>query len=59
MRLVGGLPDGLDGYDPTWLSETPFVIRYVGPDATADVQPTLLEDYVIETVPIENLERTP
>jgi len=58
VRLVGELPDVLDGYDSTWLSETPFVIRYVGPDATADVQPTLLEDYVIETVPVENLKRT-
>lgn len=57
VRLVGELPHGLDGYDSTWLSETPFVIRYVGPDATADVQPTLLEDYVIETIPIENLQR--
>ena len=58
VRLAGELPSGLDGYDSTWLSETPFVIRYVGPDATADVQPALLEDYVIETVPIENLKRT-
>ena len=56
-RLVGELPVELDGYDSTWLSQTPFVIRYVGPDATADVQPTLLEDYVIETVPIANLRR--
>jgi len=58
VRIVGELPHGLDDYDPSWLSETPFVIRYVGLDATADVQPTLLEDYVMKTIPLENLKRT-
>lgn len=58
VRLVGELPRELNGYDSTWLSETTFVVRYVGPDATVDVQPTLIEDFVIETVPTENLRPT-
>lgn len=52
VRLVGEPSDSLAAYDPTWLRETMFTVRYVGDDATVDVQPELIEDYVIETVPI-------
>lgn len=29
-----------------------FVVRYIGDDATIDVQPDLTEDYVIKVIPI-------
>lgn len=51
VRLVGDLPPHLAKYDVAWLRGTKFVVRYVGDDATVDVQPDLIEDYVIETVP--------
>ncbi|GAA1401152.1 hypothetical protein ACFQZ4_51395 [Catellatospora coxensis] len=51
VRLVGELPESLAGYDETRLRETVFVVRYVGKDATVDVQSDLTEDYVIVTVP--------
>jgi len=50
------LPESLAGYDATWLRETVFVVRYVGRDATVDVQPDLTEDYVIATVPAAIVE---
>ena len=56
VRLVGELPESLAGYDATWLRETVFVVRYVGRDATVDVQPDLTEDYVIATVPAAIVE---
>jgi hypothetical protein len=52
VRLAGELPASLADYDAAWLRETVFVVRYVGDDATVDVQPDLTEDYVIEAVPI-------
>jgi hypothetical protein len=52
VRLVGQLPAGLAGYDPDWLRQAVFVVRYVGDDDTIDVQPDLTEDYLIETVPV-------
>lgn len=58
VRLVGELPTRLAEYDANWLRETVFVVRYVGDDGTVDVQPTLTEDYVIETVPTTNLKST-
>jgi hypothetical protein len=52
VRLDGELPADLAAkYDPAWLRETVFVVRYVSDDSTVDVQPDLREDYVIETVP--------
>lgn len=51
VRLVGELPESLAGYDERWLRETVFVVRYVGRDATVDVQSDLIEDYMIATVP--------
>jgi hypothetical protein len=56
MRLVGELPASLAVYDETWLRETVFVVRYVGDDATIDVQPDLTEDYLIETVSVANVK---
>ncbi|MFY1620929.1 hypothetical protein [Micromonospora sp. WMMD736] len=56
VRLVGELPEGLAGYDETWLRETVFVVRYVGRDATVDVQSDLAEDYVIATVSVAGVE---
>jgi hypothetical protein len=35
----------------------PHVVRFVGDDGTLDVQPYLLDDYVIETVPSESVHR--
>lgn len=58
VRLVGEPPDSLASYDPNWLRESVFVVRYVGDDATVDVQPELWNDYVIETVPIAAVNRT-
>lgn len=43
--------------DAAWLRDTTFVIRYVGDDATADVQPELIDDYVLQTVPVAILRR--
>ena len=56
VRLVGELPESLAGYDETWLRETVFVVRYVGKDATVDVQSDLIEDYMIATVPAAMVE---
>jgi hypothetical protein len=55
VRLTGELPASLAEYDETWLRETVFVVRYVGDDATVDLQPELHEDYVIEVVPTANV----
>jgi len=41
------------------LRETVFVVRYIGDDATVHVQPELTVDYLIETVPIANVEPAP
>jgi hypothetical protein len=59
VQLVGVLPTRLAEYNPTVLREIVFVVRYVGDDATVDVQPELTVDYVIETVPVANVERAP
>ena len=56
VRLAGRPPASLADYDPGWLRKTVFVVRYVGDDATVDVQPDLTEDYVIEAVPIANVK---
>jgi hypothetical protein len=56
VRLVGALPESLAGYDEAWLRDTVFVVRYVGRDATVDVQSDLAEDYVIATVPAAMVE---
>jgi hypothetical protein len=50
---------GLAGYDATWLREIVFVVRYVGRDATVDVQSDLIEDYVIAAVPVAIVEPLP
>jgi hypothetical protein len=36
--------------------ETVYIVRFVGDDATADVQPELWFDYIIETVPVADLK---
>jgi hypothetical protein len=52
VLLEGEPPASLAAkYNPAWLRDTVFVVRYVGDDSTVDVQPDLREDYVIETVP--------
>jgi hypothetical protein len=51
-RIVSEPSASLAAYDPTWLRETMFTVPYVGDDATVDMQPELIDDYVIETVPI-------
>jgi hypothetical protein len=51
VRIVGEPAGSLAQYDATWLRETVFVVRYVGDDATVDVQPDLVEDFLIEAVP--------
>lgn len=56
VRLVGEFPESLAEYDQTWLRETIFVVRYVGRDATVDVQSDLTEDYMIATVPAAMVE---
>jgi hypothetical protein len=56
VRLVGELPESLAEYDETWLRETVFVVRYVGRDATVDVQSELTADYMIATVPAAIVE---
>jgi hypothetical protein len=56
VRIVGDLPESLAKYDETILRRTVFVVRYVGTDATVDVQPDLIEDFVIETVPTAIVE---
>jgi hypothetical protein len=56
VRLVGEPPASLAAYDAAWLRETVFVVRYVGDDATVDVQPNLTEDYLIEAVPTAIVE---
>lgn len=55
VRLVGDLPPSLAGDNEKWLRETIFVVRYVGDDDTVDVQPDLVEDFLIETVPTVNV----
>lgn len=52
VRIVGDLPENPAKYDEAILRRTVFVVRYVGTGATVDVQPNLVEDYVIETVPV-------
>ncbi|WP_433553472.1 hypothetical protein ACQP08_09620 [Micromonospora zamorensis] len=56
VRIVGELPESLAGYDETWLRRTVFVVRYVGGDATVDVQSDLTDDYVIATVPASGVK---
>jgi hypothetical protein len=56
VRIVGDLPENLSKYDERILRRTVFVVRFVGRDATVDVQPDLTEDYVIETVPAAIVE---
>ncbi|WP_431879201.1 hypothetical protein [Micromonospora marina] len=56
VRLVGEVPDSLADYDEMWLRKTTFVVRYVGRDATVDVQPDLTEDYVMATVPAAGVQ---
>jgi hypothetical protein len=56
VRLVGDVPESLAGYDETWLRTTVFVVRYVGRNATVDVQPDLAQDYTIWTVPTAIVE---
>ena len=51
-RIVSEPSASLAAYDSTWLRETMFTVPYVGDDATVDMQPELIDDYVIETVPI-------
>jgi hypothetical protein len=51
-RIVSEPSASLAAYDPTRLRETMFTVPYVGDDATVDMQPELIDDYVIETVPI-------
>jgi len=59
VRLEGEPPASLAAeYDAIWLRETVFVVRYVGNDATVDVQPDLTEDYLIEAVPIAIVKPT-
>ncbi|GAA1654368.1 hypothetical protein [Actinoplanes couchii] len=57
VRIAGDLPENLADHDEAILREMVFVVRHVGSDAMVDVQPDLLEDYVIETVPIAILEQ--
>jgi hypothetical protein len=56
VRLVVEPRANLAEFDLAWLRQTVFVVRYVGDDATVDVQPDLSEDYVIETVPADMVE---
>ncbi|WP_083816976.1 hypothetical protein [Micromonospora sp. L5] len=56
VRLVGEVPESLADYDETWLRETTFVVRYVGRNAMVDLQPDLIEDYVIATVPAASVQ---
>ena len=55
VHLVGELPERFASWDETLLRECVFVVRYVGADGTVDVQPELIQDYFIETVPIANV----
>jgi hypothetical protein len=50
VRLVGDLPPSVAGLNEKLLRETVFVVRDVGDDGTIDVQPELVQDYVVETV---------
>ncbi|MBM0276604.1 hypothetical protein [Micromonospora tarensis] len=59
VRLVGELPESLAEYDENWLRETGLVVRYVGRDATVDVQSDLAEDYWIATVPVAAVRQLP
>ncbi len=43
----------------SWWDEVTYVVRYVGEDATVDVQPELTMDYGIETVPVAALKPVP
>ena len=56
---MGELPGSLAEYHETMLRESVFVVRYIGDDATVHVQPELTVDYLIETVPIANVEPAP
>ncbi|WP_018255340.1 hypothetical protein [Salinispora mooreana] len=52
VRLAGELPASVTDHGATRPSETVFAVRYVGDDATIDVQPDLAEDYTIKSAPI-------
>lgn len=56
VRLAGRPSAGLSAYDAAAPTDTWYVIRYVGDDGTADVQPELTYDYVVEVVPLASLE---
>lgn len=53
VRLVGALPATLRVHDneDAWRAAT-FVVRYVGEDGIAEIQPDFIEDYVVEAVPV-------
>lgn len=57
VRLVGQPSAGLPDYEAASPTDTSYVIRYVSDDGTADVQPELTHDYVVEVVPLANLEK--
>jgi hypothetical protein len=56
VRLVGELPATLrvNGNEDAWRAAT-FVVRYVGDDGIAEIQPDFTEDYLVETVPVTAL----
>jgi hypothetical protein len=56
VRLVGELPATLrvNGNEDAWRAAT-FVVRYVGDDGIAEIQPDFVEDYLVETVPVTAL----
>ena len=56
VRLVGEAPESLADYDETRLRETTFIVRYVGRNAMVGLQPDLIEDYVIATVPAASVQ---
>lgn len=56
VRIAGEVPTSLADYDPTWVRETSFLVRYVGDDATVDVQPDLTEDYLVKRVPLASVK---
>ena len=50
VRLVGPSPVGVATDSDAWLRATVFSVCFVDEDGTVDIQPDLLEDYVIMTV---------
>ncbi len=56
VRLAGELPTSVTDHGATRPRETVFTVRYVGDDATIDVQPDLTEDYTITSVPIATVQ---